>query len=78
MHYDKFDIVLAWYHYCTDWHRGIGSWQYKRLCRIKSYFTPSRASLMDLEEYSPNAYQIYLDIVARHEPWEDFKAICRP
>ena len=67
MYYDSFDITLAWYYYCLNWHSGINSWQYKRLSRMKQYFKPSPKSLSELEAYSANAYQIYLTILNRHE-----------
>ncbi len=67
MYYDRLDILLAWYYYCLNWHTGVGSWQYQKLSRMKQYFKPSPASMEDLESYSENAYQIYLDIMIRYE-----------
>lgn len=67
MHYDRFDIALAWYHYCAAWHSGTRDWRYTRLVRINEYFKPGNDSLYELAVHSPNAFEIYLDIVRRYE-----------
>jgi hypothetical protein len=61
MYYDRFDIVHAWYHYCTNWHTGQASREYARLSRISKYFSPGMTAL------SENAQEIYLSLVLREQ-----------
>ena len=39
---DRWDIVEGHYWFYVDWHGGQGSYFYQRLCRIRSYYKPSR------------------------------------
>ena len=67
MYYDRFDIALAWYHYCAAWHSGTRDWRYERLSRMRKYFYPGESHIHTLAGESENAFEIYLDIVARYE-----------
>jgi hypothetical protein len=67
MTYDRFDIVHAWYHYCTMWHRGQASWEYARLSRISQYCSPGMVDLNEPCDENKNAQEIYLSIVLREQ-----------
>lgn len=67
MFYDRFDIALAWYLYCTNWHSGTRDWRYHRLVRMQRFFYPGSITLHSLAAESENAFEIYLDIVERYE-----------
>ena len=49
---DRFDIVQAYYFFFRDYHTGIGSREYRRLSKIKTYYFPSRR---DQESMTDNA-----------------------
>ena len=53
---DRFDIVQAYYFFFRDYHTGIGSREYSRLSKIKTYYFPSRR---DQESMTDNAQEIY-------------------
>lgn len=57
-HFDRFDIVEAYYLYFVRYHRGQSCPLYARLCKLRSYFTPS-PSLECGEFSSDNAQAIY-------------------
>ena len=67
MYYDRFDIALAWYLYCSSWHEGTRDWRYERLSRMLRYFHPGSITLHSLAAESDNAFEIYLSIVERYE-----------
>ncbi len=56
MYYDRFDIVQAYYFYFRDYHSGVGSSEYERMCKIRTYWFPNRN---DLETLTENAQFIY-------------------
>ena len=53
---DRFDIVQAYYFFFREYHTGIGSREYRRLSKIKTYYFPSRR---DQESMTDNAQEIY-------------------
>ena len=62
MYYDRFDIVSAWYLALQHCHGGQWSDEYRRLCRVLTYYRPS-ASLEHeakmVRGLSDNAREIY-------------------
>lgn len=65
MWFDRFDIVMAHYIFCLDYHAGIQCPLYARQCRIRRYFTPS-PMLGGYEDLSENAQVIYDNLVEKH------------
>ncbi|MDB6084038.1 MAG: hypothetical protein JWN43_1919 [Gammaproteobacteria bacterium] len=57
MLFDRLDICEAWYLALSDCHRGQGSREYLRLCRLERHFKPS--PLLTVATLSENARQIY-------------------
>ena len=57
MIFDRFDIAEAYYLALSHCHSGMGSPEYRRLCRMESYFKP-RPSL-NVSTLSENAFAIY-------------------
>lgn len=39
--FNRFDIIEGYYWYCTEYHEGQDSAEYKVLSRISRYFSPS-------------------------------------
>lgn len=56
-YFNRFDIVEAYYVYFSEWHEGQWSDGYRRLCRMRRYFSP-RPSL-SIDTLSANARAIY-------------------
>jgi hypothetical protein len=63
MYFNRFDIVEAHYCFYSDYHEGLSSDKYARLCRIGKYFRP-RPSL-SYETLEENARYIYDELVAK-------------
>ena len=40
MHFDRWDIVEAYYWYLSDYHEGQGSKNYARLCKLEDIYRP--------------------------------------
>jgi len=57
MYFDRFDIVEAWYLALSDCHSGQFSEEYRRLCKILTYFKPS--PMLCVDNLSENAREIY-------------------
>jgi len=57
MYFDRFDICEAWYLALSECHRGQGSREYERLCKLTEYFTPSPT--LNVDKLSENARLIY-------------------
>jgi hypothetical protein len=66
-YFDRFDIVEAHYLFCSLYHNGMWSDEYKRLCRITSKlkFIP-RPNLCGFESLEENGKEIYADLVRGH------------
>jgi hypothetical protein len=63
MHWDRFDIVEAWYLTLAECHSGQWSPEYARLCRILEYFTPG--SLFSFDSLNENSREIYAQACVR-------------
>lgn len=61
-YYNRFDIVDAYYWFFADYHEGQWSEKYARLCKISTYFTPSRLANGPSSE---NAQEIYNQLVEK-------------
>ena len=67
---DRYQLLLALYHYCLGWHSGIRSREYRLLCRITRVFRPSHS-----EEYAhclwddenAQALEIYTTLVKNYQ-----------
>lgn len=57
-YFDRWDIVEAWHLYLTLNHYGMGSYEYRRLSKLMSYFKPAY-SCNDYNDLSPNGQLIY-------------------
>lgn len=62
MYFDRFDIVEAYYAFFCDYHEGMYSAKYRRLCRILEYFNPSPL-FNGYESLSSNGKMIYDNLV---------------
>jgi hypothetical protein len=60
MHFDRFDIVEAYYLFFSHYHRGQYSEEYARLSKIVGYFKP-RPNL-SFETLSDNSKDIYSNL----------------
>jgi hypothetical protein len=61
--FNRFDIVEAWYLYCLGYHEGVNDWRYERLCRIRSYYSPTLLGI----GLTFNGKRIYQNIIEKHE-----------
>ena len=61
MYFDRFDIAEAHYWYCVHFHSGMGSPEYRRLCRIQRM--GFRPGMMANGPGSENAQAIYDQLV---------------
>ena len=61
MHFNRFDVVEAWYLALSHCHGGQGSQEYRRLCGMKDYFEPS--PLLRVSTLNSNAREIYNNAV---------------
>jgi|TARA_B100000965_G_C19414871_1_gene679411 hypothetical protein len=66
MHFDRFDIIQAYYLFFVDYHEGQTSKKYTRLCKIGKYYKPS-STFSGVDSLSENALAIYENLVAREE-----------
>lgn len=57
MYFDRFDIVEAWYLALSDCHGGQWSDEYRRLCKLQQYFSPS--PLFSHRSLTENGREIY-------------------
>ena len=57
MYFDRFDICEAWFLALMHCHGGMGSNEYRRLCKLMTYFKPS--PLLDVDTLNENARAIY-------------------
>jgi hypothetical protein len=64
MYWNRFDIVMAYYAYFTEYHRGQGSREYRRLSKLLGYFKPSFNLSSDTLE--DNAREIFDNLVAKY------------
>lgn len=64
MYFDRFDIVEAHYAFCCDYHEGLHSRLYARLCRILTYLRPS-PMFRGYESLSDNGRMIYDELVSK-------------
>ena len=64
-HFDRFDIVEAYYLFLSEYHEGQGSVKYARLSHILSYFNPSPNVMCG--NLSENAQAIYQNLVDQEE-----------
>jgi len=61
--YNRSDIVDAYYWYFLQYHGGQNSHEYKRLCKLLTYYSPSHS--MQFGKLSFNAWGIYDGILKR-------------
>ncbi len=64
MWFDRFDIVSAYYHFFVQYHEGLSSRKYERLCKILSYYSPSESE-QHPENMTENAQTIFDELVKR-------------
>ena len=64
--FDRFQIVLAHYIFCMDYHNGQGSKEYKRMCKITSYFSPGYKGLDLGNKENELALEIYNALCKKH------------
>jgi len=57
MHFNRFDICEAYYLALTHCHGGQWSEEYRRLCKMQTYFKPSPTLCVDT--LTDNAQEIY-------------------
>ena len=57
MHFDRFDIVEAYYLALSHCHGGQWSKEYARLCKLSEYFRPAMG--LDVESLTENGRAIY-------------------
>ena len=70
MHFDRFDIIEAYYVYFSDYHGGQNDPQYQRLCKIRKYFKPSdNLKANGVQALSENGWEIYQTFFNRD--WEN-------
>jgi hypothetical protein len=62
--FDRFDIVAAHYAFCSDYHSGQWSREYRRLCRIRRYYTPGHM-FNGFNSLSDNAKDIFNALVEK-------------
>ena len=63
MYFDRFDICEAYFLALCDCHGGQWSREYARLCKMRTYFTPS--PMLSVDHLSENAREIYDNACAR-------------
>ena len=63
MHFDRFDIVEAWFLALTDCHGGQWSLEYARLCGMRKYFQPS--PFLSVDSLTENGREIYESVCNR-------------
>ncbi len=66
MYWDRFDIVEAYYSYYCDYHTGMWSDEYKRVCNILTYFKPS-PMFNGYDSLSDNGKEIYNNLVRKFQ-----------
>ena len=64
-HFDRFDILTAYYLFLSHYHEGQESEKYAKLCRLTSYFNPS--PLLTFDTMGENASAIYQNLVDQEE-----------
>ena len=64
-HFDRFDVVEAWFVFLSEYHEGQDSKKYARLSHILSYFKPSPNVMCG--KLSENAQAIYQNLVDKEE-----------
>ena len=64
MYWDRYDICMAHYTFCMDYHEGQWSPLYARLCRIGKYLKPSLC--WDGKPENENQREIYNALVLKH------------
>lgn len=62
-YFDRWDVVVGWYHYLANYHGGQGSREYARLSKLTGYFRLGNSDQY-LERISDNAAAIYAQLVA--------------
>ncbi len=63
MYFDRYDIVSAYYLALSDCHTGQWSEEYRRLCKISSYFKAGHS--LGLDSLTENGKTIYDAVCAR-------------
>ena len=66
MYWDRFDIVEAHYAHAMDWHGGMRSKLYEKMCRIGQYFKPSPL-WMGYRSLTDNGKEIYQALEKKHD-----------
>lgn len=64
MYWNRFDIVAAYALFFESFHEGMYSKKYRRLSKIRTYYDSN--SYYEDVVYSPNAREIYENLVERH------------
>jgi predicted phosphohydrolase len=57
MYFDRLDILEAWYLALSHCHSGQYSYNYKRLCGLRRWFSPS--PMLSVDRLNDNAKEIY-------------------
>ena len=61
MHFNRYDIVAAYYLFFTNYYDGMGDLKYKRLCKIRTYYKQG----LGFGSLSENARAIYHQLVEK-------------
>lgn len=68
---DRYQLLLALYHYCTGYHSGMWSREYRLLCRVMRVFrsrshSEEYASCL-LDDENAQALEIYTTLVKNYQ-----------
>lgn len=63
MYFDRFDIISAYYVFFVNYHTGQRSREYRRLCKIQTYFKPGLS--IQNGKLEGNALEIYENLVLK-------------
>lgn len=60
---DRFDIVEGHYWFYCDWHGGQGTKEYKRLCKLTTYFKPG---ILQHHVSTEESLQVYITLMKKY------------
>ena len=69
MIFNRFDIDQAYYKFFVDYHEGINSEKYRRLCKLQKIYYNHNSNL------SENAQAIYGNLVTNEFSWYHSKGV---
>jgi len=61
VYFDRFDIVQAYYLFFINYHEGLWSEKYARLCKMQTYFKPG----LNPSDLTENGWEIYRRLEAK-------------